>query len=199
MIETFALWVEKQWNMPYTKSFRMKKREASLLRREIFAFGSVALATVLTLVNSTSANAQAAYGSYLGAGAGFNVTNNGVPGSEDSTSGLLAVRYKFLRTPISLRTQVLVGGEGIAVVPVVSYDFPISWQADAYVGAGASIVKGDRTAVGNKGSFVIQPGIDYALPNTSLSLFTNAIIAFDGYRSNNGTAISIQGGAGLRF
>ena len=185
--------------MHYIKSFRMKEQKSYLWGREIFVFGSVALAAGFTLVNPAPANAQAAYGSYLGAGAGFNVTNNGIPGSEDSTSGLLAVRYKFLRAPISLRTQVLVGGDGIAVVPTVSYDFPINWQTDAYVGAGASIVKGNTTAVGNKNSFVIQPGIDYALPNTSLSLFTNAIIAFDGYRSNNGTAISIQGGAGLRF
>jgi hypothetical protein len=178
----------------------MKERKSYSWGCEIFALGSVALATGFTLLTPTLAQAQAAYGSYLGAGFAFGVTNqNAVPNEDRNSSGFFSVRYKFLRAPVSLRTQVLVGGNGIAVVPTVSYDIPLNWQADAYIGAGASIVRGDKTPIGNKGSFVIQPGIDYALPNTSLSLFTNAIIAFDGYRSNNGTAASIQAGAGLRF
>ncbi|MDX2228303.1 MAG: hypothetical protein NW220_01605 [Leptolyngbyaceae cyanobacterium bins.349] len=177
----------------------MKERKAHFWGSEIFAFGSVALAAGFTLLTPALANAQAAYGSYLGVGAAFGVSNQNAINEDSNTSGFFAVRYKFLRAPVSLRTQVLIGGNGVAVVPTVSYDFPLSWQADAYIAAGASIVRGDKTPIGNKGSFVIQPGIDYALPNTSLSLFTNAIIAFDGYRSNNGTAASIQAGAGLRF
>lgn len=177
----------------------MKERVAYLWGKKIFAFGSLAFAAGFTLITPSLANAQAAYGSYLGAGPAFGVTGQDPINEDRNTSAFFAVRYKFLRAPISLRSQVLVGGDGIAVVPTVSYDIPINWQADAYIGAGASIVRGDRTPIGNKGSFVIQPGIDYALPNTNLSLFTNAIISFDGYRSNNGTAVSIQGGAGLRF
>lgn len=182
------------------QGFRMKKRKAHFWGREIFAFSSVALTAGFTLSTPSLVKAQAAYGSYLGAGVAFGVTNQQQQPNEDrNTSGFFSVRYKFLRAPVSLRTQVLVGGNGVAVVPTVSYDFPLNWQTDAYIGAGASIVRGDKTPIGNKGSFVIQPGIDYALPNTSLSLFTNAIISFDGYRSNNGTAASIQAGAGLRF
>ncbi|MDX2239129.1 MAG: hypothetical protein NW224_00420 [Leptolyngbyaceae cyanobacterium bins.302] len=178
----------------------MKEHQSYSWGREIFAFGSVALAAGFTLITPFDANAQAAYGSYLGAGFAFGVSNQRDVLNEDrNSSGFFAVRYKFLRAPVSLRTQVLIGGNGVAVVPTVSYDFPLNWQTDAYIGAGASIVRGDKTPIGNKGSFVIQPGIDYALPNTSLSLFTNAIISFDGYRSNNGTAASIQAGAGLRF
>jgi len=177
----------------------MKKRIAYLSKGGLSAIGSLALVAGLVLSSSTAATAQAAYGSYLGAGPAFGVTNGDGLNEDSNTSGFFAVRYKFLKAPISLRTQVLVGGDGIAVVPTVSYDIPINWQADAYIGAGASIVRGDKTPIGNKGSFVIQPGIDYALPNTSMSLFTNAIISFDGYESDNGTAVSIQGGAGLRF
>ena len=177
----------------------MKKRTVCLWGREIFALSSVALAAGFTLLTPSFAHAQAAYGSYLGAGVAFGVSNQSAINEDSNTSGFFSVRYKFLRAPVSLRTQVLIGGNGVAVVPTVSYDIPLSWQADAYIGAGASIVRGDKTPIGNKGSFVIQPGIDYALPNTSLSLFTNAIISFDGYRSNNGTAASIQAGAGLRF
>ena len=187
--------------MHHLKQVCMSKQKAFLWGSRVFALSSVAVAAGLALSSPSPANAQAAYGSYIGAGPAFGVTNGGGVNEDSNTSGLIAVRYKFLRAPVSLRTQVLVGGDGIAVVPTVSYDIPISWQADAYIGAGASIVtgEGNKTPIGNKGSFVIQPGLDYALPNTSLSLFTNAIISFDGYESNNGTAVSIQAGAGLRF
>jgi hypothetical protein len=179
----------------------MKERKAHLWGNGIFAFGSVALAAGFTLSTPSLSNAQAAYGSYLGAGVAFGITSQQSqnPNEGYNNSAIIAARYKFLRAPISLRTQVLIGGNGIAVVPSLSYDFPLNWQTDAYIAAGASIVQGNQTPIGNKGSFVIQPGVDYALPNTSLSLFTNAIIAFDGYESNNGLAASIQAGAGLRF
>jgi hypothetical protein len=143
--------------------------------------------------------AQAAYGSYIGAGPAFGVTSRSAPNENANTSASFAVRYKFLQAPISIRSQVLVGGNGVAIVPTVSYDVPISWQADAYVGAGAAVVKGDRTPVGNNGGFVIQPGIDYSLPNSNLMLYTNAIISFGAYRSSGGVGASIQAGAGLRF
>ncbi len=175
-------------------------QEVTRWKNKFAAIGGIALAAGLFVSTQSPVQAQAAYGSYIGAGVAFGVTNGGgSPNENFNTSGALAVRYKFLRAPVSLRTQVLVGGNGVAVVPTVSYDIPINWQGDAYIGAGASIVRGDKTPIGNKSSFVIQPGVDYSLPNTSLMLYTNAIIAFDGYKSNNGTAVSIQAGAGLRF
>ncbi|NJP08383.1 MAG: porin family protein [Leptolyngbyaceae cyanobacterium RU_5_1] len=177
----------------------MDQQVAYLRSSGLVAIGSIALAAGFTLSTPSSVRAQAAYGSYIGAGAAFGVSDQNPINEDRNTSAFFGVRYKFLKAPISLRAQVLVGGEGVAVVPTVSYDFPINWQADVYVGAGASIVRGDKTPIGNKGSFVIQPGIDYALPNSNLMLFGNAIISFDGYRSNNGTAASIQAGAGLRF
>jgi hypothetical protein len=113
---------------------------------------------------------------------------------------VVAARYKFLRVPVSIRTQALIG-DGVALVPTVSYDFPINWQTDAYLGVGASIpLSGDTvTPVGNRTSLAIQPGIDYALPNSNLLIFGNAIIAFDAYRKGGSTAASLQAGVGLRF
>ncbi|QYX34373.1 hypothetical protein [Sphaerospermopsis torques-reginae] len=37
------------------------------------------------------------------------------------------------------------------------------------------------------------------VPNTKTVIFGNAIIAFDAYRNGGGTALSLQGGVGLRF
>ena len=122
-------------------------------------------------------------------------------GLSDGTQigGVLAVRYKLLETPISFRTQALVG-ESTAVVPTVSYDVPINWQTDAYLGAGLVLAGGDTPSpVGNKIGFALQPGVDYMVPNSNTVIFGNAIIAFDAYRDKGGAAVSVQGGVGLRF
>jgi hypothetical protein len=142
------------------------------------------------------ASAQAAYGSYVGIGPAVGLSS----GNQDSgsrLSGVIAGRYKFLRAPISVRAQAFIGN-GVAIVPTVSYDYPLNWQTDVYLGAGASIPLGGDTVVGNRTSFAIQPGIDYVLPNSNLVVFGNAVIAFDGYRGG-GAAATLQGGVGFRF
>ncbi len=144
-------------------------------------------------VLAKSAKAQVAYGSYVGVGPTVGVSDG------TQVGGVLAVRYKLLETPVSFRAQALVG-ESTAVVPTVSYDFPINWQTDAYLGAGLVLAGGDTPSpVGNKISFALQPGVDYMVPNSNTVIFGNAIIAFDAYRDKGGTAVSVQGGVGLRF
>jgi opacity protein-like surface antigen len=144
---------------------------------------------------------QPAYGSYLGVGASFGLTSgNTSVGEVSRTSGLLAGRYKFLEIPISLRTQILIG-TSTAVVPTVSFDFPLNFDTDLYIGAGVALSNTQETTpVGNRNSFVIQPGIDYTVPNSNLVLFGNIIFAFDAYRNSSGaSATSLQTGLGFRF
>lgn len=140
------------------------------------------------------AQAQVAYGSYVGVGPTVGLTD-GI-----QIGGVVAVRYKLLESPISFRAQALVG-RNTAVVPTVSYDVPINWQTDAYLGAGLVLAGGDSSSpVGNKISFALQPGVDYIVPNSNTVIFGNAIIAFDAYRDGaGGAAISVQGGVGYRF
>jgi len=156
--------------------------------------------TVLASVafTPTSASAQAAYGSYVGVGGTFGIEEDD-RGEGRQFGGVLAVRYKLLELPVSLRAQALIGA-GTAVVPTISYDVPLNWQTDVYLGAGAAFASGDTPSpVGDKTSFALQPGIDYVVPGGSTVLFGNAIIAFDAYRNGGGTAVSVQGGVGLRF
>lgn len=158
--------------------------------------------TLLTGVGAafqSAAQAQAAYGSYVGAGASVGLSSDW-NGEGQQLGAVLAARYKFLRSPISLRTQAFIGSDSTAIVPTISYDLPLSWQVDAYVGAGYSFTTGGNPSpVGDENSFVIQPGIDYALPNSNTVLFTNAILAFDAYKGKNDKAVAVQGGLGLRF
>ncbi|MBE9053001.1 hypothetical protein IQ243_21760 [Nostocales cyanobacterium LEGE 11386] len=155
----------------------------------------LAAGSVLSMaIGIQPAQAQVAYGSYVGVGPTVGITD-GI-----QIGGVVAVRYKLLEAPISFRAQALVG-RNTAVVPTVSYDLPLNWQTDAYLGAGLVLAGGDSSSpVGNKISFALQPGIDYIVPNSNTVIFGNAIIAFDAYREGGGgAAVSLQGGVGLRF
>lgn len=144
-------------------------------------------------INHQPAKAQVAYGSYVGVGPTVGVID------DMQVGGVVAVRYKLLKSPISFRTQALIG-KNTAVVPTVSYDVPLNWQTDAYLGAGVVLAGGDNSSpLGNKVSFALQPGIDYVVPNSNTVIFGNAIIAFDAYRDGGGAAVSVQGGVGYRF
>lgn len=185
--------------MQHSVSFSLPKMVACLCQYGFLGLSGAAIAVGAQVAITAPAIAQAAYGSYVGIGPAFGLTS-GSANEDSKTTANIAVRYKFLRAPLSIRTQVLVGDDGTAIVPTISYDIPLSWQADVYVGAGASIVPGDGlTPVGNKTSFAIQPGIDYALPNSGFVVFGNAIIAFDAYENAGSAAVSVQGGVGLRF
>ncbi|HBB31037.1 MAG TPA: hypothetical protein DC064_04345 [Cyanobacteria bacterium UBA9273] len=158
--------------------------------------GTVILGSLVFITKP--AFAQAAYGSYVGVGGTFGILEDDLAEGQQF-GGVVAVRYKLLKLPVSVRAQALIGG-GTAVVPTISYDFPLNWQTDVYVGAGAAFASGDTPSpVGDKTSFAIQPGIDYVIPDSNTVLFGNAIIAFDAFRNGGGTAISVQGGVGVRF
>lgn len=152
--------------------------------------------------NAAPVVAQAAYGSYVGIGGslGFTEAVNRAGQTEDRKNGIVvAARYKLLRYPISFRAQGIFSDDGSAVVPTISYDIPLTWQADVYLGAGGSFVMSGKTPVGDQNSFAIQPGIDYSVPNSRIVVFGNAIFAFDAYENDSKTAVSLQGGLGLRF
>lgn len=149
--------------------------------------------------NPSSAQAQPAYGSYIGVAAGLGQRNEA--NDDLDFSAVAAGRYKFLELPVSLRSQIFVDGDSLALVPTVSYDLPFTWQLEPYVGAGVAFTT-EGSLVGDKTSFVIQPGVDYMVPNSRVVLFGNAIIAIDAFDEGDRdgkTAVSVQTGIGYRF
>ncbi len=168
------------------------------------AFASLLAVTATAasaVLKPEAAEAQVAYGSYVGLGAGVGLTSDAVTGQGSGVQAVLSGRYRFLTMPISLRAQLMFFGGGTALVPTVSYDYPLNWNTDVYVAAGVSFPfsGGDPSIVGDQTAFVLQPGIDYMFPNSNLVAFGNAIFAFDAYQQGNNMAISIQGGVGLQF
>jgi hypothetical protein len=169
--------------------------------RNLFKFiCGIGLLGFTSLITAAPSQAQPAYGSYIGVGGSFGLSEGNTYAGEGKTiSGVVALRYKFLEMPVSLRTQVLIGSS-TAVVPTVSYDLPLNFDTDLYLGVGAALANSNSvTPVGNKNSLVLQPGVDYTVPNSNLVIFGNAVIAFDAYRSSGGTATSVQTGVGFRF
>ncbi|NJR65357.1 MAG: hypothetical protein HC772_08650 [Leptolyngbyaceae cyanobacterium CRU_2_3] len=178
-----------------------KYQNSQLMRLGAIALSSLAFGGFL-LSAATPVAAQAAYGSYIGVGGSVNVANDSSNGGNPA-GGVVAIRYRLLEVPISLRAQALIS-DRTAIVPTVSYDVPLNWQTDAYIGAGVAFQGGsssntNSSPLGDQTSFVLQPGIDYSFPSSNLVLFGNAIIAFDAYKNSGGTAASVQGGLGLRF
>ncbi|HEY9762222.1 MAG TPA: hypothetical protein V6D07_06825 [Trichocoleus sp.] len=162
----------------------------------------VMTAAVTGMVQAPPAQAQVAYGSYVGVGGAVGLTNDAATGNGSNFSGVISGRYRFLEMPVSLRAQAFLFGGNLAFVPTVSYDVPLNWNTDAYLGAGVSFASGgdnNPSPVGNKTAFVLQPGVDYMFPNSNLVAFGNAIFAFDAYQRGNNMAVSVQGGVGIQF
>ena len=161
----------------------------------VLSVSSMALAVGL----SQSASAQPAYGSYIGGGLGIGHESDD-DGQLDA-AGVVTARYKFLKSPISARAQLFIDRDSVAIVPTVSYDIPVSWQLEPYIGAGVAFGT-NGSIVGDGASFVIQPGVDYAIPNTKWVVFGNALVAFDAYEGGDkdgDPAVSIQTGVGWQF
>ncbi|MCY7332188.1 MAG: hypothetical protein LH649_05910 [Pseudanabaena sp. CAN_BIN31] len=173
----------------------------NLIKLTKILLGLTTLGCVSAIAPIPSAQAQPAYGSYVGVGASFGLTNGNTSlGENATTSGLVSARYKFLEFPVSIRTQILIGNS-TAVVPTVSFDVPLNFDTDLYIGAGGALSNTtNSTPVGNQNSWVIQPGIDYTVPNSNLVIFGNVIFALNAYRNSPGTtATSVNTGLGFRF
>jgi len=143
------------------------------------ALGGCAIAFPL----QSPAQAQAAYGSYIGIG----------PALGDGEIGVaINGRYNILEAPISIRGAAFLG-EGSAFVPTISYDYPLNFNTEIYVGAGVAFAS-EGSVMGDGTAFVIQPGIDYTQSRNRIVFYGNAIVPIGG-----DTNTAIQGGVGYQF
>lgn len=152
------------------------KRLASLAS---FAIGALAI----TLSVQSPVKAQAAYGSYIGIGPAF--------GDGEIAVGING-RYNILEVPISIRGAAFLG-DGSAFAPTVSYDYPLSFSTDIYLGAGVAFAS-EGSVMGDGTSFVLQPGVDFTSNSSRLVFYGNALIPIGG-----DTTTAVQGGIGIQF
>ena len=154
-----------------------------LARMAGLALGTLAGSMAIAIATQAPANAQAAYGSYIGIGPAF--------GDGEAAVGITG-RYNILELPISVRGTAFLG-DGSAFVPTISYDFPLNFNTEIYVGAGVAFAD-EGSVMGDGTSFVLQPGVDYTMSRNNIVFYGNAIIPIGG---DNTTAV--QGGIGIQF
>lgn len=161
------------------------------------AFLSAGKASAQTAVQPTGTDA-----SYLGAGISVGVTNGGSPIYDDDSQfgGNVQGRFAIPNTPLSARGALLFGGDTVAVMPMISYDVPVTNNANVYLGAGYSFVgdNGESTPLGNKDAVVLTAGVESQIKR-NIVLYGDAKLGIDAYEDSSAPAASIQAGAAYRF
>lgn len=165
-----------------------------------------ALAIVPVFSFATSASAQVARGmdgSYVGAGVAVGVTNPADDNDDNNDAtfgGNVQGRFDLPNAPISLRASALFANEGVALMPIVSYDVGIAPNTNIYIGAGYSFVTGDgnATPLGDRNAPVVTAGVETAIAR-NIALFGDAKLGIGAYEGASNSAVSLQVGAAYKF
>lgn len=140
--------------------------------------------------------------SYIGAGISAGVTNGGNPGGDDDAKfgGNVQGRFAIPNTPISARGAILFSDESAALMPMISYDVPVTNNANVYLGAGYSFVteNGFPTPLGNKDAVVLTTGAE-AQVSRNIVVYGDAKWGIDAYKDSSADAVSLQTGVAYRF
>jgi hypothetical protein len=95
---------------------------------------------------------------------------------------------------------VLFSDETSAIMPIVTYDVPVTNNANLYVGAGYSFVEsnGKPTPLGNQDAPVVTVGAEAALGN-NMVVYGDTKLGINAYQNSPASAVSVQAGAGFKF
>ncbi|WP_250121728.1 porin family protein [Chroococcidiopsis sp. CCMEE 29] len=161
---------------------------------KLSALSALVIAPVFLLAGAASAQPTGTNASYLGAGLSVGVTEDAKFG------GNIQGRLAIPNTPVSARGAILFSDKTSAIMPIVSYDVPITNNANAYLGAGYSFVeaRGQSTPLGNKNAVVLTTGVEAEL-RRNIVLYGDAKVGINAFENNSGSAVSFQAGAGYRF
>ena len=140
--------------------------------------------------------------SYLGAGISVGVTNSGNPGDDGDADfgGNVQGRFAIPNTPVSARGAILFNDESAALMPMISYDVPVTNNANIYLGAGYSFVTGNGklTPLGNKDAVVLTAGSE-AQVSRNIVVYGDAKWGINAYEDSSAEPVSLQAGVAYRF
>ncbi|MBP0019946.1 MAG: hypothetical protein J7647_20635 [Cyanobacteria bacterium SBLK] len=167
---------------------------------------AIAIATISTVAfsgNTAFAGGNAPSGTdatYIGAGISAGVTNGGQSGDTTDLGGNIQGRFAVPNAPVSVRGAILFSDDTSAIMPIVSYDIPITDNANVYVGGGYSFVEanGQATPLGTDDSLVLTAGAEAQLGD-SFVVYGDTKWGIDAYENSNADALSFQGGVGYKF
>ncbi|MEQ9548700.1 MAG: outer membrane beta-barrel protein [Coleofasciculus sp. G3-WIS-01] len=161
---------------------------------------ATAIAPVLLSADMASAKPTGTDANYIGAGVAAGVTSGGQNNDAATFGGNIQGRVTTSKAPVSLRGAVLFSEDTSAIMPIVSYDVPVTNNANVYVGAGYSWVEAEEhaTPLGNKNAPVITVGAEAQL-GRNLVVYGDTKVGIEAYQNSPASAVSIQAGAGYRF
>ncbi|MEA5467341.1 hypothetical protein [Spirulina sp. 06S082] len=167
------------------------------------AIAIAAISTALFSANAAFAeqdNKPGTDATYIGAGVSAGVTNGGQTGDAATFGGNIQGRFAVPEAPVSVRGAILFSDETSALMPIVSYDIPITNNANVYVGGGYSFVEADGqpTPLGNRNSVVLTAGAE-AQFGDSIIVYGDTKWGIDAYQNSSADALSFQGGVGYKF
>jgi hypothetical protein len=162
------------------------------------ACSALAIAPIVLSANSASALPAGMDSSYLGGGVAVGVTDNGT-GDDADLGGNVQARYAIPDAPVSLRAAALIS-DSTALMPIISYDLPVSNNTNVYLGAGYSFVTDDdsNSLLGNQNAPVVTLGVEGQVAR-NVVVYGDAKVAFDAFQNDSDAAVSLQLGAGYAF
>jgi hypothetical protein len=177
----------------------------STILRNVLPTGIVALAALAIAPTILSAGAASARpitfnDSYIGAGVSAGVTNGGQNGDAATLGGNIQGRFAVPNAPVSVRGAVLFSDESAAIMPLLTYDVPVSDNANIYAGAGYSFAdkEGKPSPLGNKNAPVVTAGAEAGI-GRNVVVYGDAKWGIDAYKNSSADALSFQAGLGYRF
>ncbi len=119
---------------------------------------------------------------------------------QETTERQFQGRLDLPNTPISVRGAVFLGDNSKALVPMLSYDLPVSDFANVYAGAGYALVKtsGEATPLGDRNGIVLTTGAEAAISD-GIVIYGDAKLGLNGDSGRGNFPARLQVGAGYRF
>ena len=184
--------------MLLSQTFSSALRKA--LPAGLVALSALAIAPAVLSAGAASAQPITFSDSYIGAGVSSGVTNGGQSGDAATIGGNIQGRFAIPNAPVSVRGAVLFSGESAAIMPLLTYDLPVSSNANIYAGAGYSFAdkEGKPSPLGNKNAPVLTAGAEAGL-GRNVVVYGDAKWGIDAYKNSPADAVSFQAGLGYRF
>ncbi|NJN87566.1 MAG: porin family protein [Leptolyngbyaceae cyanobacterium SL_7_1] len=109
-------------------------------------------------------------------------------------------RLDVPNAPISVRATAIVGDDVRAVLPTLSYDFPVGNNANLYAGAGYVFITtpGTATPLGDRNGVVLTAGAETAI-GEDVVIYGDVRFRPDAQRQSETSQTRVQVGIGRRF
>lgn len=120
--------------------------------------------------------------------------------SQSDLTGSFQGRLDLPNTQLSIRGTATINKEAINLIPTISYDVPVSNNANVYAGAGYSVERnmGNTANQINQEAMVLTTGVETAV-GQKMIVYGDAKFELDAHDRGDRSLMKLQIGAGYRF